>query len=436
MSLILNYFLPSIYGSRQIHRNPPNTVEEAANQASSLVRSFETSCKATHPWLFTFTASATQLNNKIVNVLSDSRAQTVEKIVLVLLPSLTFYSTPGSFYDKTLYSVASGVLYSSGLHLLKKLKTRLPALGAHKQELEHLIKETRELPDLNLVSLVEASLASSGIKKAFISYLIDDVSASVAKRPLSKRFIYEIAWKGEVTGYLIGTMHKVNLPMANDLILHETVKKCGCLILETHPKAVQLSGRVQKWIAPSHARYMLDAELLETALQNNIPAEGLASWNQHKKLNQYIKDHIYQTSDDNQIARAKHPEQHRLFELLDAYQRGDSQEWALQMQCQSPESYDVLLTSRNNTWLRGEPNLIKRLRRDPVLPPTNVSKLTDVVMISNPVTGEISIRSRKTTKPICIAVGVGHCVGKETGLVWQLRREGFEVTKKEQGTQN
>ena len=392
-------------------------MEEAATQASSLVKSFETTCNATHPWLFTLTASATQLNNKIVNVLSDSRAQTVEKIVLVLLPSLAFYFTTGSFCDKTVYSVASGVFYSSGVHLLKKLKTRLPALGVHRLELARLINKAHELPGSDLVSLVEASLASSGIRKTFISCLIEDASASILKRPLSKRFIYEIAWKGEVTGYLIGTHHGVNSAMACDPTLHETVKKCGRLMLETDPEAVQFLAYIQKWTKASHSCYSVDAQLLETALQNNIPVEGLASWDEHLKTAQHFKalKSTYQTNDHKAIARSKHPQQLQSLEHLDAYQRADSQELAFRHRCRSPEEYYALCTRRNNTWLRGEPNLIKRLRSDAVVSPRGVSN-----------------RSHQTTKPICIAVGVGHCLGKEDGLVRQLRREGFEVTKKEQ----
>ena len=219
MSLILNYFLPSIYAPHLIH-NPPNTVEEAANQASSLIKSFETSCKATHPWLFTLTEIATQINNEIGNAFLDPRMQTVEKIVLFLLPYLTFCFTSGSFWDKFVYSNVTGLLCGTGMGLLKTLKTRLPALGAHRQELERLIEETQRLPGTKLVSLIEASSASSGIKQTFLKCLLDSVSASIIERPLSKRFIYEITWKGKVTGYLIGTLHRANYAMACDPILH------------------------------------------------------------------------------------------------------------------------------------------------------------------------------------------------------------------------
>jgi hypothetical protein len=37
-------------------------------------------------------------------------------------------------------------------------------------------------------------------------------------------------------------------------------------------------------------------------------------------------------------------------------------------------------------------------------------------------------RIRKTDKPICIAVGTGHCIGSKVSLVQKFQKAGFKVS--------
>ncbi len=435
MSAIFNYFFPSLGNSNTIERNPPRTIEEAASQAEVFVRKFDEKCQEAHPWLHTFTVVATDVNNKLVTVCSDERVQMVGSIASKwLVPALTGYLAEGSLFYRLGCAGVGCLVATVGCKILEMapLKPRLPVLGAQSEAIERVIKETKQIPDLRFSSLVEASFVHTGIKKVFIDRVICDMGASIPTNPLSRRFIYEIKWQGKVTGYLIGTIHEANSAMANDPILLNTVKKCCRLIVETDPDKLKLGGTIKKWTTLSPMRYAVDCELVRTAFECGIPIEALEAWDFQNDLVKSLRSPSVKqvtTSDPYVLARCKHSEKHLKLELFDAYQRGDSKEVALIGECTSKEARKSMLTDRNNEWLRGKPNLINRLK-PAATTPSSTKNSFGFLMPSF-----FSFRSNMTSDsgPIGIAVGVLHCLGKEDGMVLQMRKEGLEVTKKEQG---
>jgi uncharacterized protein YbaP (TraB family) len=428
MSTVFNYFFPSLSTTSVIERNAPNTINEAAAQAATLVRKFDEKCQEAHPWLHRLTTIATDVNNTLVTACSDQRVHAIEIIALQwIVPALTGYLVKGSLTFKVGCAAVTALFGNIGCQALQALplKPQLPVLGAHQKAVDDLIQETKQIPGIHLSSLVDASLAHDGIKKLFIDRLIRDEITAIIRRPLSKRFIYEIRWQGKVTGYFFGTIHEANCAMAEDPILHETLKKCGRLIVETDPQTLLLAASFKKWTTLSPLRNVVDAELIRTASQIGIPIEGLESCSYQTNLLQLFNNTLVKqdviTNNPAVVARCNHPREYQIFEMLDAYQRGDSQEIALMGQCLSQEARKTIVTDRNNKWLRGDAELIKRLKADSTTSILTPSKFGFICNMP------------RDTMPIGIGAGVLHGLGREDGMVWQLRREGLEVTKKEQG---
>jgi uncharacterized protein YbaP (TraB family) len=230
-----------------------------------------------------------------------------------------------------------------------------------------------------------AFVSQSSIELAFWMQVAEKVKKRIESSSFAgeDRLIYQIQLENQFIGYLIGTLHETNQDMAMDPKLHETVKKCNYLFGEVDFNTIRVlkGGSVDS----------IDYELMKTAMQKQISCEGLETLLAQKMA--FTK--IEELSVHNDLFSF----QDKKTELLYYYQNCNEEGIDRLNREQEPQLYDIMVAKRNQEWLYGTPNLVHRLKNSSVT-------------------------------PVGIVVGAGHCVGEE-GLVIQLRKAGFVVTKEE-----
>ncbi|HLB52706.1 MAG TPA: TraB/GumN family protein [Chlamydiales bacterium] len=296
-------------------------------------------------------------------------------------------------------------------------------------EVQLLATETAQLAEASPVALAtRRHRCQSAIEFGFLTQVLEEITTQIERAPLAgaDRFIYEVKYNRELVGYLIGTIHKANELMASDPVLHETVKKCKHVFFELGPKEMYFC---KLWVQIFSYFYsmncFMDGELMKTAVKNGIPCEGLESGAIQLgafALCYFHSLESFRTSNPQVIERCQHLPEEREIAMFNGYQKRDAEEMFLQTSSMPKSAYDVLFTSRNQQWLYGAPNLMKRLKPD----------FSQHYPFSNPdffLTAAGTGICTLLPKPVGIVVGVGHCLGS-AGLVIQLRKAGFEVVKR------
>jgi len=422
-----------------------STTEERLRQADTLSSQFTKKFQKKYPVSSTVLTASVATNNAISNfVHKHPNWSGFASIVLLDLAMHCFF--PGLRVTKVI--AREGLAVLSGVALTEKMKSvfqeQVPVLGATRKEVDKIIDEVVTTSESPVYELVQMSAQPSKINTDLIRYAIRSACTWVAAAPLSKRFLYKVEYDGIEVAHLIGTKHVTNALVAQDQKLHEIVAGSDRLYLENASPVLlyfmNMSAKLRGCLS-------MEVELAQTAQRNNIPVDGLESLHsQLEAVNQFLQlmKQEHQIDDPRAVERVKYHMHHYESELVDAYRTANSQEvYLLIAKTANPKAYEVIDVQRNHSWVERLIPALKRLKdgerqsasyeRDLFLPDlmsTRMSARKKQDLKDSVVYLDTAGKVHFMIKPICIAVGAAHCLGKE-GLVLQLRAKGFTVTKEE-----
>jgi hypothetical protein len=367
----------AINNTFSIERTPPKTLDEAITQADVICRKFHQFCEHDDPLCY---HEMTMYFHNALHFINISKSRGLMSFTSLFNPNMSFWR-----FRDTIEELAQDTA---------QLAEASPTI------LRNQINSTKQGSQLS-------------IKHQFLIFVFEKARERIKISPFIglSRFIYRIQWQGQLTGYLIGTVHMVSTSMAFDSALHETVKKCKHLFFELAPQALLGIG-CQGYFAP------LDTALAKTALKNNIFCEGLESLSYQKQfMDQFVSWTIANNLTDG--------DEYYSTELLYAYQTRDAQKFY--SLGQNSVTYEIIAL-RNQEWLNGFPNLIERLKSVYSIEwPKPISENPQETLFQGMCRSNDARNHTPLPHPIGIVVGVLHCLGPD-GLVLQLRKAGFTVS--------
>ncbi|KAG6559125.1 TraB family [Candidatus Rhabdochlamydia oedothoracis] len=278
-------------------------------------------------------------------------------------------------------------------------------VSSYESLIELLVSKTAKAYEGNYRKLADQSLKfknnDQDIEADFLNKCLESMQNNMEKYSMPKGIIYEIINEKGFTGYLIGTIHFLNFSYleTNAPWLLERIKDSSELITEIGTSYQNLPIDELECIRPT-----MDIGLSELAIENKTDLLGFETLEWQKsffsptqkltQLTDYPKNFSPYLLD-----RYNHTSIQQIYESIEAWQHGNIDELKLiTTKLVGPAAKQVAFKERNKKWL-SEPtiNVIERLEN--------------------------------MEKPISIAVGAGHLVGK-TGFIKALEATGkFQIKK-------